>query len=139
MNKQEYIQSLKGLADFLEERALPDEWVSNTWSEVLTSYSVPFLEFQVINKQSFGEIAAALGTYDKSANDYRVEAKATLIGGAQVLVTIAHEKICEKVVIGKKTIPFSQAYMVQAVPEHEEDIIEWKCPDSFVALKQEEK
>ena len=41
--------------------------------------------------------------------------------------------ICERVVVGKKTIPATKEMVLPATPEREEEIIEWICPESFLA------
>lgn len=133
MKRLEYVKALRELADYVESRPLPDEWRSYVW--MVSSYPVPELHFTVLNKEGFGEIVAALGSFKKESTEYNLRAVVTLPSGAQVRVAIAHEQVCEKVVVGKKVVPFRQAYMVDAVPEHEEEIVEWKCPESFIALK----
>lgn len=136
MTKQEYVNALRELADYVESKTLPDSWQYWTWGGEET-YPVPSLEFSVRDKKTFGEIVSTLGTFEKVNSDSRIAARVPLSAGAIVSVNIAHEQVCEKVVVGKKTVPFRQAFLVEAVEEHEEDIVEWKCPESFIALKGE--
>lgn len=137
MNKQEYVNALRELADFIEGKDLPDTWgPAYSWSGV-QDYPTPEMTFQFNKKEEFGDFASKLGTFDKESSDYNVSIVSKLSSGAKVTARIAHEQVCEKVVTGKKTVPFRQAYMVDAVEEHEEDIVEWKCPESFIALKGE--
>ena len=137
MNKQEYVNSLRELADYIESRSFPDTWRVNSWNEDV-SYIAPYMQFVVNNKKVFSEIVSNMGAFDKKSTDWSVSATHELPSGSMVSVIIDHEQICEKVVVGKKVVPFREAYLVQAEPEHEEDIVEWKCPDSFLALKDNE-
>lgn len=136
MNKQEYVNALRELADFIESKPLPDSWKPYSWMDSM-SYPTPTIGFQLHHKEDFGRIAAVLGTFDKESRRDTISAVVTLPTGAKVTAEIAHEKVCERVVVGTKKVAFQQAYFISAVPEHEEEIVEWKCPDSFVALKGE--
>jgi|GEM_PF-5564423 len=137
MTKQEYVKSLRELADFLESKPLPDDWAAYLRSEIKENYSAPVHRFRVLDKKTFGRIVAALGSFEKSTTDYDIQAKVSLPNGAAIIVEIARKEICEKIVTGKKKVPFTPAYFINATPEHEKEIIEWKCPDSFIALKGE--
>lgn len=137
MNKQEYIQALRELADFVESKDLPDTWgPAYSWSDV-QNYPTPEMTFQFHKKEEFGDFASRLGSFDKESSDYNVAIVSKLSSGAKVTAKIAHEQVCKRVVTGTKLVEFRQAYMVEAVPEHEEEIVEWKCPESFLALKGE--
>lgn len=136
MNKQEYVTALRELADFIESKELPDEWIRWNWG-TKSNYPIPSHDFAVNSKEQFGQIAAALGSFEKVSTDSDIRAVVILPSGASVTARVDHEIVCERVVVGKKTVPFQQAYLVEAVEEHEEDIVEWKCPDSFIALGKE--
>ena len=137
MTKQEYVKSLRELADFLESKPLPDDWAAYLRSEIKENYSAPAHLFRVSDKKTFGKIVATLGSFEKSTTDYDVRVEVTLPNGAIIIVVIEHKEICEKIVTGKKKVPFTPARLIDAIPEYEEEIVEWKCPDSFVALKGE--
>lgn len=135
MNKQEYVNSLRELADFVESKELPDNWKGSVYRDDRCSYDAPDLNLDVADKQEFGRMVAALGTFDKTSTDCNVRAVVQLEDGASITVSIPREHICKKVVVGKKIVPFREAMLIQAEPEHEEDVVEWECPKSLIALK----
>lgn len=42
-------------------------------------------------------------------------------GGIRLEFNFSRDEVCERIVIGKRVVP------VQITPEHEEEIVEWKC------------
>ena len=49
--------------------------------------------------------------------------------GPHVRIEAASERdvVCERVVTGTRLVPAQEAYTMPALPEHEEEIVEWKC------------
>lgn len=129
MNKQEYIQALRNLADFMEQREFPGTW-KGTFSNGYPSVS---LVLYTKDKQTFGEATKAIGTCRKRADGGFLEVtreEPTFI----VQINAYRDGVCERVVTGTKTIPAKEEEIIPAEPEHEEEIVEWKCPESFMAL-----
>lgn len=134
MKKNEYIAGLRELADFLESRDFPDTWKSS-WG---TDESYPNINVSLFtyDKETFGKLTSLLGGLEKSASESYLTSHKKL-ANSSIQVHGYREMICEKVKVGTKIIPAKEAELVPAEPEHEEDIYEWKCPDSFLALKEE--
>jgi hypothetical protein len=134
MNKNEYVASLRELADFVESREFPDKW-EGAYDE--NNFDSPRLIFWARNKNDFGLIASAMGSFKKESNGDYIGAKKILPAGAYITLDANKNNTCTKKVVGTKIVPFKEAELVPAVPEHEEEIVEWECPESFVALKEE--
>jgi hypothetical protein len=47
--------------------------------------------------------------------------------GVTFTVHAERQDICERVVVGKKTVPASKEIVLSAIPEREVDIVEWRC------------
>src|SRR5882757_7116114 len=126
MTKNEYVISLRELADFIESKPLPDNWTGSSWSGIQDTFSHPFLQLYAYDKKEFGNIALALGTFNKETTDYYVKATVKLSLGATITYSIPHEQVCKKIVIGTKVIPAKEAEVIEAEPEREEQIIKWE-------------
>lgn len=133
MNKQEYVASLRELADFVESREFPDDW--SGWYGI-NSYTAPDIQFSVNSKTDFAKIAKAFGSFKKSGDSASTDCNKELSLGARLALWGKKEAICEKVVVGKRIIPAEPEQIIPATEEHEEEIIEWKCPESFIAASK---
>lgn len=112
--REEYCAGLEALAQFLRTRpelTLPSQtsFVEYTW-----------------HKETLIAFAKRLGHADKEYNEYYAIVCKNF-GPIKYGMQIARENVCERRVVGKKTVPFREAYLVQAEPEHEEDVVEWDC------------
>lgn len=125
MNKTEYVAALRELTDFVESKPFSD---SLKWSWGTE------LNFFIYDKEEFAKVCLALGSFKKESNDAFTSAKLELPLGAKINVYGDKNEICEKVVVGKRIVPAQPAKTVPAVEEHEEDVFEWKCPESFLGL-----
>ena len=135
MNKIEYVRALRELADFIEEKELPDVWQGWYSKE---SYSHPTCLFYVANKKQFGDMASKIGSFTKSGDSVSTDIQRILPSGATITVWGKKEAVCERVVVGSKIIPAEPEQIIPAKPEREEEIVEWKCPESFISLKEDE-
>lgn len=79
---------------------------------------------------------AALGTFEKESDQSYLRALKSFgngYGKFQIRHLMSHEGVCEKVVVGTRTVtksvPMDDVEYTEI--EVEEDIIEWKCPDSW--------
>ena len=120
------VEGLRQLADFLDlNPALAD------------ALSTPTMYLFADNEAEFRANNALLGTFDKGSDTYCLKATKTF-GPIDVQSRIDHKDICEKRVIGTRTV----AKQVPADPDYvapeyttievEEDITEWVCPPSWV-------
>ena len=115
--RQETIDGLRALADYLETR--PD---------------VPLPYFGFVN--AFGDeeelpvVARAMGGFTKDhTGDYLTLVKS--FGPVGLHVHFASEQVCERVVVGTEEVP------EKVTPAHTKEIVEWKCPESLLALTPE--
>ena len=106
--RQGLIDGLRAFADFLEQT--PD---------APTPYGSGQYDAFAYTKEQLNEFRVAVGgKLDKKATgDYFFLQKT--FGPINYDINIARERICEKIVTGKRIVP--------AVPEREEDVVEWKC------------
>lgn len=102
------IQAMRQLLDFLEARPeLP--------------FTVPTVMASIGSREEMRQCALALGEAEKEYegnwfNVYR------MFGPIKYEVFCNRELVCEKRVVGTRT-----------VPEHTEEVVEWECGDSLLA------
>lgn len=133
MQKSEYIKGLRELADYLEKKDFPDT-VKGWLGDRKELFSPISLYLYTNNKEDFGQLCGILGTFKKSVTDYSTNAEVALESGFTVKVSADRGTVCTRKVVGTKTVPATER-VVEEVPEHEEEIVEWECPESFVGLK----
>lgn len=108
--RTDFVNGLRALADFIEKNeALP------------VPYSSPF-NFFVNTKAELRDMQRIVGgKLEKDATDHYFYLR-RLFGPLKLDINISREEVCERIVLGKRT-----------VPEHEEDIVQWRCADSILA------
>lgn len=137
MHKTQYVQALRTLADYVDAREWPKQ--IQGWLGPQDTFDKPTLVFSTKNKTDFGLLCAALGTFEKTRNEYTTGATTTLESGVVIMVTANRDVVCRKIVIGKKTVPATEERIIEAEPEREVDIVEWECPESFIALGKKQE
>lgn len=114
-NRQEWIDGLKALTEFLDSHpAAPLPYLGTMNAFVET-------------KEEMAEAARGIGgkiAKDSLDNFYYLRKEFGPIG---YHVNIEREKICKKVVIGTRTIPATPERTIPASPEIVEEITEWQC------------
>jgi len=126
MDKNAYAESLIKLGEFIKDSELDME---NANFSSVTVYV--FCD----SKESFAKNTTVLGGFTKSADDAGTWVNANKPFGQHSLqVTIERQKVCEKVKIGTKVILAKPETVIPASPEKEEDIYEYKCPESFLGM-----
>lgn len=108
--RKEYVKSLREFANFLEnsEAPLPQ----------LFAFNIGFSD-----KEKLIEAKSKVpGVLTKLFTDYTFELFKK-IGIFTYCLYTSRNSVCERIVVGKKIVP--SAYY----PEHEEDIVEYKCPE----------
>lgn len=118
-NRKEKIEGLRSIANFLEdhpELPLPD---------------MDFRIYSLNSKEEAQAVARAFGNFEKGySNWYATLTKAFVKGefGAEVALSYVfnREAICERKVVGVRTIPaeFVPAHTTEA---RTEEIVEWDC------------
>jgi hypothetical protein len=131
-NKESFIKELRDTADFLEERGFDENIRIGSFMIYLFCNDV----------DTFTRNTKALGSFEKDAQFSYLNATRKMGANFSIQVTIARELICKKVVVGKKVIPAREETIIPekvipAMPEREEDIIEYECPESFMNIKRE--
>lgn len=134
MKKSEYVAALIELANFVESKDFPDQWGGWYGNQ---EYDSPELIFYVANKEHFGTIISSLGAFEKSGDTISTDATKRLSLGSNLRVWGKKENVCERVVVGTRTVAAEPEKIIPAKPEREEEIVEWKCPESFMALKED--
>ncbi len=110
-----YIDGLRQIADFLEQHPnVPEP-------------SSPIINVFVQSKNSFQRAIKKSGPWEKRTDGSYVYCR-KCFGPHVFNVNLNHSMICERVVTGKRTVPRQEA-----IEEYEEEITEWRCPDSFLS------
>lgn len=73
------------------------------------------------------------GRFDKDTDGDDFNMRRKLGGAVSVCLYVSREKVCKKIVTGKKEIAeqIIPANDERIIPAHTEEIIEWVCPDSL--------
>lgn len=103
--RQQVVQGLREFADFLE--AHPDAPFSRNW----------LIEY-VPTREDLIKAARIMGSFDKKPDTDYFGVNRNF-GPITYRVYTERTKVCERVVIGTRTVP--------AQAERTEDIVEWKC------------
>ena len=117
------VRDLRDLADYLEARQFPK------WARIHVGTVYVFCN----SAEEFGDAVSVLGECTKNANDLYLNAT-HYVGNLECQVTVSREKACERVKVGEKVIPATPEHVIPATPERSEDVYDWKCPQSFIAL-----
>jgi len=133
MTKTEHIQALRDLANFLEQRDFPENWIDKDRTYGYNRYPPVSLYLFTKDKQLFGQCMKAIGTCTKNATEGYLEIR-RVEPTFSIEINANRSQVCEKVIVGKKVIPSKPEEIIPAEPEKEVDIVEWKCPESFLAL-----
>lgn len=138
MKKSDYIAGLRELANYLEVREFP-ETIKGFWED--QAVFEPFtIFFNARNKEDFGKLCAAFGSFEKERDNYSTAAKVTLSSGFSLKVSTDRSNVCKRIVVGTRTIEAKpeRVEVIEAEPERTEEIVEWECPESFIALGKNE-
>lgn len=135
MKRLEYVAALRELADYVEAREFPDTRLG--YGNRIDAFERPALTFWLNDKRDFGLFAAAMGSFEKAVTDYSTAANHTT-PTINVRVVASRETVCTKKVLGTRTVDAKPEEIIPAVEEHEEEIVAWECPESFVALGKQE-
>jgi len=119
--RENYTSGLRELADFID--AHPD----------FGAYKQSYYIF-TYNKEKFARLARQLGTAEKTeCGDYYSITR--WFGPHALQLTIGREMVCERVKVGTRIVAKPDPDAIAKVPtiDVEEDIYEWKCPESILA------
>ena len=122
MNRESQLRDLRALVEFLETHEdcpIPYDLTNEDQWYVVTS------------EEALLDARRAIGFVQKMEDEGYI-GFARHFGDLRYSVQIARSSICERKVVGKKIVPAKAA-----VEEHEEDVVEWVCPPSFLETFQE--
>ena len=114
--REQFVWGLKGLLEFYE----------NHPNFPLPTFNLGCNVYQYgAEKEEIGELARRLGKTEKIfGSDFMLCRKFS--ENVSIKVIASREKICKKIVKGKKIIPSHYQ------PEREEEIVEWECDESLL-------
>jgi hypothetical protein len=106
------------------------------WVESHPELQIPGLD-RVDIFQRLPLYAKAMGTVEKEADDSFFMLRKNF-GSIQLEVNWWREQVCERVKVGEKVIPeqILPAKSEEIIPEHVENVYEWKCPESILTGKK---
>jgi hypothetical protein len=132
-SQQKEILKYKALIDYYEKH--PTAPVSALNNQYIWIVGAP---------EEYKAIGAGKKEYNNDTFVYRVEILPSDYpdrkwDNLELRYITSRENVCKKIVRGKKIVP---EYIVQGTPsrvieEHEEDDIEWECPESILASSEE--
>lgn len=118
-----YVRGLRELADFLEKHP-----------KLVPSYGGETINVFAYTKKDLAEMAREMGTCEKLDQDYWFTMRKKF-PPHKFDLNITREKVCTKVKTGTRVVEKPDPDALKAVPRIsvEEDIYEWKCPESVLA------
>jgi len=117
MTNQEFVQALRDLADFYEAR------------QELKLPTDPRFVLTPSGSEGIAQTARQLGNCVKSTDSLFYRLKRSF-GPIDLEAIEYRSQVCEQVVVGRRVVPATriEAREAEVIPEHEEDIVEWRCP-----------
>ena len=120
--RADFIRGLRGLADFYAARP-----------ELKMPSAPGFSIVSVSGKGELVEMARLMSPCNKEFDDlfYRV---IRMFGPIKLKALDYRANVCERVVTGTRVVPerIIAATEGEIIPEHEVEIVVWKCPDSLL-------
>lgn len=121
----DFIQGLRDLAQFIEDHP-----------ELSLPLAATFTNYGYDSKAEASMLAAAMRPCKKDYQD-TLFSLIKEFGPHSLRFVFMRNEVCEPVVIGKRIIPAVEAKMVpakliEAQPEREEEIVEWRCGTSLL-------
>ena len=116
--QQEYVRTMRELADFLEEHPQ------------FIGYGGVQIDLFADNAAEMSEMVRGSGKWDKADRGVWFSL-ARYFGGHHIFINAEREAVCERVQVDTKTVmkPDPSAPLVTV----EEPVYEWHCPDSLLA------
>lgn len=115
------VTDLRAMADALESIEAPRAFASNNSSVNIILNSADELRTAM-------RIVGGAWSKDSIGSHFVTRRK---FGDGYVALMLAHEAVCEKRIV-TKTIPARERVVIEAQPERTEEVVEWRCPRSFL-------
>ena len=140
MKKTEYVAALRELANYVESHDIPEE-IAGWWGGTQEVFSTPNLFINARNTIDFGNLCRSLGSFKKERTESTTGAVVELPTGVKITVSTDRENVCKRVVIGTRKVEAipERVEIIEAEPEREVEIVEWECPESFMALGKDDE
>ena len=135
---QKMVASFRAMADWLEQR--PEFPVRHI--NYMPVYPGDIQRPGESAQSAMGRLVRELGMGDKQSDAFAVKVyKPFGTGGVGILAYATHEEICERIVRKEhRTVREPDPVALKAVPtithEREIEVVEWKCPESLLALRE---
>lgn len=132
--RKEYVIGLRELADFIESLNITE--AEHGEVPAMTGFWFGHkLQGFVYSKEDIAVWARAMGSFNKNFDGNYFELVKKFSENVSMEVNIGRDNICERVVIGTKIVP--ETYIPSKfVAEHEEEIVEWRCPEDLAILRK---
>lgn len=115
----EIAKGLRELADFIDAE---DGEIGGRMSAPTMNIFLPLEE----QREELAKAARWIGAAEKIPFGDFYLLRRKFAGGVKLDVIANRDKVCERRVVGTRRIPR------RIVPAHEEEIVEWDCPDSIL-------
>lgn len=124
-NRPLLVDGLRKLADVFEQHPMLQV---PTWKQDITVWVSNRDDDEDPDhvKNTFKHFLKVLGGTAKDTSDYTFELSWDF-GLIRLRLCTDRDNVCEKVVTGTKILPATEAYTVEAQPEREEEVYEWRC------------
>lgn len=124
MTHNEFVESLRALADFYE---------AHPGLSAAYSLTGDLLSIFPSGKQELAECARLMGNSLKSSDDtFFYITREEKIGSFILRALEYRTNVCERVVVGTEHVP-EQAIEAMIIPAHEREIVEWRCPEAILS------
>lgn len=114
-NMRPVIDGLRQLASWLEQHP------------TVPATSDTVMSYVCDNKEEFTELAREMGSFQKKPTEYYMFLEKHFSGEVIFRLIGDRRNVCERVVVGSKIVQATPEIIIPAKPEHEEDIVEWRC------------
>jgi len=131
-NNKELVAGLKALVAFIEANDDFD-FTEGGKPVVLMEYRSWWIDDKESVKAKFSELARRLGSAEKQYTESFFRLKHSFSPSVSFEATADRVAVCERIVTGTRMVPAVPEYVVQAQPEREEEIVEWKCAPILAA------
>lgn len=129
LNNEKLIEGLQELTAFIIEND-DFNFTEGSFDDTIEfNYRTWYLDGneKEVGKAKVADLVRRLGNVDKSYGDEFAWMRAKFGPHVRFGISAHREVVCERVVTGKKVIPAHDGYYVAPAPEHEVEIVEWKC------------
>lgn len=133
--------TLRLLADWADQH--PEASIEHVSWSIHATRQLDIIDTRPDDASQMAKIAKAIGgRWDKESKNGYYRLKQEVVPGVLYEIAVPQSWVCERVVVGQKTstVTMPDPEAVAELPTFEqevvEDIVEWRCPPSLLALDQ---